>query len=60
MARLGRNVHGISKARWPGEDDYKTDGLFRRRKPARSSNNISQKNSQLCGKGSLRRVRRTR
>ena len=57
MARLGINVLGISKTRWTGEDDYNSDG-FRiihsgeeTRKPARSSNNIRQKNSQLCRKG---------
>ena len=27
MARLGINVLGISETRWPGEDDYKSDGL---------------------------------
>ena len=27
MAHLGINVLGISETRWPGEDDYKSDGL---------------------------------
>jgi len=27
MARLGINVLGISETRWPGEDDYKSDGF---------------------------------